>query len=520
MIGAVAGDIIGSVYEHWDPGTRDFPLFIPRSTFTDDSVLALAVAEAILDGRPYSEILREFGLRYPGAGYGGSFFRWLYEKDPQPYNSWGNGSAMRVPAVGFSFDTEEEVLREAELTACPTHNHPEGIKGAQAVALAVFLARKNAGKEEIRRQLSARFGYDLGRSIDRIQPGYQFDVSCQGSVPEAIIAFLDSGSFEEAIRNAVYLGGDSDTLACMAGAIAEAYYGGVPAEIVTETFLRLPKDLEDVLRRFEDKYGVDDKRGSGEKVKGRLKINGDWKGVPSEKKAGKEKKAAEENSVNKEIRESGYFKQYVGYMKSENTDTEGLSPADVEEVVEAEDAGDGAAELEDVYSLNASREREDRRREMSERGAWYHDNGTEVNTGKNLAIADRMRSVEFVEVLGDRYGIHACIPDFLLFLDILNPYESLLFFLSTADSLHIDLTGIAPNDYKNATVDAGGPVSVKEELNAGTMAAWLINRIFWSDAVDRAWWYTAHRRKYLPFLKSRISRRRFRKLSPVSRHVQ
>jgi ADP-ribosylglycohydrolase len=513
MIGVVAGDIIGSVYEHWDPGTRDFPLFIPRSVYTDDSVLALAVAEAILRGREYGEVIREFGLRYPDAGYGGSFFRWLREKDPKPYNSWGNGSAMRVPAVGFAFDSEERVLREAELTALPTHNHPEGTKGAQAVALAVFLARKNAGKEEIRKRLSDRFGYDLTRSVEEIQPDYSFDVSCQGSVPEAIIAFLDSSSFEEALRNAVFLGGDSDTLACMAGAVAEAFYGGVPRPIVTETLERLPEHLKDVLERFEARYGTTGTGGSKVEVKGRFKIDTDKidrdpKGGKSAKSAGSEKAAAEEEALNREILGSNYFKKNVGYMKSENTDTEKLTRAEIEEIDEADDAD----ELEDLYSLNATREREERRREMRERGTWYHDNGTEVTTGRHLAVAERKRSLEFIEKLEAGYGIEGCLPDYLLFLDILNPYESLLFFLSTAEEVHVDLTGISPEDIKNGTVEAGGPVPLKEELSAGTMAAWLINRIFWSDAVGKAWWYTGDRRGYHRLLKSRVSRKRFRRL--------
>ncbi|UCD79514.1 MAG: ADP-ribosylglycohydrolase family protein [Desulfobacterales bacterium] len=231
MIGAIAGDIIGSVYEHYPIKTKDFPLFDSRCRFTDDSVLTVAVADAILKGRSYSDSMREIGRRYPHAGYGGSFIQWLYSHDPQPYNSWGNGAAMRVSPVGFAFATEEQVLEEARKTAEISHNHPEGIKGAQATALAVFLARAGHDKEEIRKQISQRFGYDLGRGVDDIRPGYTFDVSCQGTVPEAIIAFLDSESYEDAVRNAVSLGGDSDTLACITGGFAEAFYGEVPMHI-------------------------------------------------------------------------------------------------------------------------------------------------------------------------------------------------------------------------------------------------------------------------------------------------
>ncbi len=224
MIGAIAGDIIGSVYEHSQIKTKDFPLFHPRSVFTDDTVLTVAVADAILTGRPYQLSVREIGRRYPGVGYGRAFIDWLHSDNPQPYNSWGNGSAMRVSSVGFAFDTENKVLKEAKKTAEISHNHLEGIKGAQATALSIFLARTGCEKEEIRMEISQRFGYDLKRTVDDIRPTYSFDVSCQGSVPEAIIAFLDSRSYEDAVRNAISLGGDSDTLACITGGIAEAFY--------------------------------------------------------------------------------------------------------------------------------------------------------------------------------------------------------------------------------------------------------------------------------------------------------
>ncbi len=250
MIGAIAGDIIGSVYERNPIKTKEFPLFHPECRFTDDSVLTVAVADAILSGRPYLESVREIGRRHPGAGYGGSFIQWLFSDDPQPYNSWGNGSAMRVSPVGFAFSTEAEVIRQAAMSAEISHNHPEGVKGARAAALAVFLARTGAGKDEIRSRIANDFGYDMNRAVDDIRPGYSFDVSCMGTVPEAIIAFLDSTSYEDAVRNAVSLGGDSDTLACITGAVAEAFYGEVPEFIREKVNSLLPPDLREISERF------------------------------------------------------------------------------------------------------------------------------------------------------------------------------------------------------------------------------------------------------------------------------
>jgi len=254
MIGAIAGDIIGSVYEGFPIKTKDFPLFSPSSTFTDDTVLTAAIAEAILTGRSYLHCLREIGRRYPKAGYGGNFIRWLLSEHPRPYNSWGNGSAMRVSPVGFAFTGEEAVLREAEKTAAVSHNHPEGIKGAQATALAIWLARTGRSKEEIRERISGGFGYDLDRSVIGIRPSYSFDISCQGTVPEAIISFLDSSSYEDAIRNAISLGGDSDTLACITGGIAEAFYGPVPEPIQAAVRKILPPDLLNITSKFYAKF--------------------------------------------------------------------------------------------------------------------------------------------------------------------------------------------------------------------------------------------------------------------------
>jgi ADP-ribosylglycohydrolase len=256
MLGAIAGDIIGSVYEQHSIKSKTFPLFDPRCTFTDDTVLTVAVAEAILTGQSYLACCRRIGRSYPHAGYGGSFFHWLHAEAPRPYNSWGNGAAMRVSPVGFAFATEEEVLLQARRTAEITHNHPEGIKGAQATALAVFMARTGHDKAAIKSCLVENFGYDLDRSIDGIRPGYSFDISCQGTVPEAIIAFLDASTYEDAVRNAVSLGGDSDTLACIAGGIADAYYGGVPEEIADKVKELLTPDLWKVVRTFGEKYRV------------------------------------------------------------------------------------------------------------------------------------------------------------------------------------------------------------------------------------------------------------------------
>ena len=253
MRGAIAGDVIGSRFEHFRFKDKEFPLISPQSRPTDDTVLTIAVAEALLGDGDYKAALRAWGRRYPRAGYGGGFRKWLQldEEKAVPYRSYGNGSAMRVSAVAWLRHTPEEVLAEAERTALPTHDHPEGIKGAQAVALAVFRARQGAGKDSIRDELTARFGYDLTRRLDDIRPGYRFDVTCQGSVPEALIAFLESTDWEDAVRNAISLGGDTDTQACMAGAVAEAFYGGVPAEAWNEVESRLPPDMLELLGRFD-----------------------------------------------------------------------------------------------------------------------------------------------------------------------------------------------------------------------------------------------------------------------------
>lgn len=254
MIGAIAGDIIGSVYEGFPIKTTEFELFTSNSRFTDDTVLTVAVADCILNGKDYAKTFKEYGRLYPNAGYGGMFRHWLRSDGLGPYNSFGNGSAMRVNPVGFAFDTLEKVLSEAKRSAEVTHNHPEGIKGAQAVAGAIFLARNHETKEEIKKYIESRFGYDLSQTLEEIRPNYSFDETCQGSVPQAIISFLESGSYEDAIRKAISLGGDSDTLACMTGGIAEAFYGGVPEHIENKVMEILDDRLREITLKFRKKY--------------------------------------------------------------------------------------------------------------------------------------------------------------------------------------------------------------------------------------------------------------------------
>jgi NAD-dependent SIR2 family protein deacetylase/ADP-ribosylglycohydrolase len=233
MLGAILGDIIGRPYENHRIKTKDFPLFCERSGISDDTVMTLAVAEGLVRGardpqateHEIEQAMLAMGERFPHAGYGGMFRQWLISDDPRPYGSFGNGSAMRVSPVAWFFDNLQDVEKFAALSARITHNHPEGIKGAQAVASAVFMARTGSSKDEIRDHISEKYHYDLSRTLDDIRPGYRFDSSCQGSVPEAIIAFLESTGFEDALRNAVSLGGDGDTQAAIAGSIAEAFYG-------------------------------------------------------------------------------------------------------------------------------------------------------------------------------------------------------------------------------------------------------------------------------------------------------
>ncbi|MDR3227615.1 MAG: ADP-ribosylglycohydrolase family protein [Prevotellaceae bacterium] len=254
MIGAIAGDIIGSVYEWHNVKTTEFALFSEKSKFTDDTVLTVAVADSLLNNKDFAKTIWEYGNRNRGRGYGGRFRAWLDNKNPQPYLSYGNGSAMRVSAVGFAYNNLEEVLEVAKQTAEVTHNHPEGIKGAQAVAAAVFLAKQGKTKEEIKKYVSETFLYNLDFSLDEIRPTYTFDVSCQGSVPQSIVAFLESTDFENAIRLAISIGGDSDTIACIAGGIASAYYKVIPNEILNFVYDKLPNEFIEILDEFDKKF--------------------------------------------------------------------------------------------------------------------------------------------------------------------------------------------------------------------------------------------------------------------------
>lgn len=268
MYGAILGDIIGSPFE-FDRGdkTKDFKLFSRRSHFTDDSVMTLAVCEALLkvgQDATVKEIedtvissMQSWGRRYPRAGYGGYFRRWLTARHPEPYNSFGNGSAMRVSAVGWLYDSLEKTRIVAKATANVTHNHPEGIKGAEATASAIFMARNGSSKEEIKKYIENEFHYDLNRTLDEIRPSFHMDETCQKTVPEAIIAFLEARDFEDAIRNAVSLGGDTDTLGAITGSIAEAYFG-ISETLISECRNRINKDMRDVVDAFYSFVRKDD----------------------------------------------------------------------------------------------------------------------------------------------------------------------------------------------------------------------------------------------------------------------
>ena len=253
MIGALAGDIIGSVYEWNNIKTREFELFSPDCFFTDDSILTVALADTILTGTPYRENLKKFTRLYPKGGYGGRFSRWAFSGETEPYNSWGNGAAMRISPAGWAYGDLETVLEKAEEFTAVTHNHPEGIKGGQATAAVVFLARTGETREAIRKYVEEEFGYDLSRTVEEIRPGYTFDESCQGTVPPALRAFLEAEDFEDAIRAAVSLGGDTDTVACITGAAAGAFFG-VPGEIGEKVYSILDRRLGEITREFTARY--------------------------------------------------------------------------------------------------------------------------------------------------------------------------------------------------------------------------------------------------------------------------
>lgn len=254
MIGAIAGDIIGSIYEWHNLKTTEFELFTHGCRFTDDTVLTVALADAILSESDYGFKLKEYFHRYPNAGYGSSFAEWAQSPLSLPYNSWGNGAAMRISPAGFAYETLEVTIKKAESFTSITHDHPEGIKGGCATAAAIFLARTGRSKSEIKAFIETNYGYNLDRTLDEIRPTYHFDVSCQGTVPEAIVAFLESNDYEDAIRKAISLGGDSDTLACITGGIAQAFFGGVPDWIMEKVYSILDEPLGEITKQFMAKF--------------------------------------------------------------------------------------------------------------------------------------------------------------------------------------------------------------------------------------------------------------------------
>lgn len=263
MIGAILGDIVGSIYEFDNIKTKEFELFDKECFFTDDSVMTIAIAEALMQYENIDEInidefkeklidvMHEIGIKYPDCGYGGHFLMWILRNKREPYNSFGNGSAMRVSSVGWYAKSLKETELIAKVTAEVSHNHPEGIKGAVATAGAVFLARTGSTMDEIKQYISKYYSIDF--TIDEIRPLYDYDITCQGTVPQAMQAFFESESFEDAIRNAISIGGDSDTLAAITGAVAEAYYG-IPDELKETALSYLDERLLDITERFEEKY--------------------------------------------------------------------------------------------------------------------------------------------------------------------------------------------------------------------------------------------------------------------------
>ena len=260
MIGSIIGDIVGSIYEFHNIKTKDFEFFNSRGSYTDDSILTLATADWILNGGDIAHYYSRYAIDYPlpMGGYGSMFMEWVdctrWDKKFYPYNSCGNGSAMRVGPVGWAYDNEKEVLAKAKESAECTHNHPEGIKGAQATALCIFMARNGASKEDIRQEIEKTFQYNLHFTCDEIRPIYRWGATCQDSVPQAIVSFLDGNDFEDSIKNAISIGGDSDTIGCITGSIAEAFFG-VPVELRERAMSYLPKGFKAVISEFENKYG-------------------------------------------------------------------------------------------------------------------------------------------------------------------------------------------------------------------------------------------------------------------------
>ena len=254
MLGAIAGDVFCASYEFDSTKYADVDLFERDRFFTDDTVLTIATADALLTDGDYTRAYREWGHRYPNCTWGLRFKGWLFSDDPLPYNSYGNGSAMRVSPVGWAFDTLDETLAEAARSAAVSHNHSEGIKGAQATAAAIFLARTGATREDIRSEITDRFGYDLERTVAEIRPDYHFDETCQGSVPEALIAFLDADDYEQTLQLVISLGGDADTQGAIAGAVAEAFWDGIPEVIEAETRRCLAQDMTEIVDRFKSHF--------------------------------------------------------------------------------------------------------------------------------------------------------------------------------------------------------------------------------------------------------------------------
>jgi ADP-ribosylglycohydrolase len=445
MLGAIVGDILGSAYEGIPVKSKRFAAFVRGSRFTDDTVLTCAVALSLLRGRPYADTLRELGMRYPDAGYGGSFRRWMMEGIVMDGGSYGNGSAMRASPVGWAFDSAEEVLREAKASALPTHGHPEGIKGAQAAALGVFLARKGASKEDIRRELSGRFGYDLSRSVDGIRPSYSFEVSCQLSVPEAIIAFLDSTDCEDAMRNAVSLGGDTDTQAAIAGAIAEAFYGGVPESLAVPALARLDSALYDIAA---EAYGR-------------------WRPAEAPRLAAMRAKALARALAEPESQEE-----------------------EPEELVEVE-----TQDAQEAWG----RCRED----MVANGAWYEALGAfkgsslgpaapvyvKVEGPKLLALGRSDFYLSFIEDLKGALGSRYYQSDYMAWIDPADPYASLEYYIKTAERIEFSLEGIEPAELRRATSGSGGPKPNRGELGTRFMTSWEMNRVFWGPELARTRWH-------------------------------
>ena len=504
MYGLIAGDMIGSIYEHRRVASYDFPLFHPWSTWTDDTVLGLAIAYAIRHGIPYDQALRSFARLYPDAGYGGSFIDWFSEDGAPSYYSWGNGSAMRVAAVGYAFDSLDRVLSEARSTALPTHNHPEGIRGAQAVAGAVFLARTGRTKDEIREFVTDEIGYELSAPVEHLRQTYSFDVSCQGSVPQAVRCYLDSQTWEEAVRNAVYIGGDSDTLAAIAGSIAEAFYGAVPEPVVRRIQEALPHDLQSVLEDFVFHYGF-----AGRLVTSPQILAGPLQTDDQDSDFSMGSNHAEGTVPTPDtVRDSEYFQHNVGFMPSDAVDVSAMTPIEVDESSDDETA----VEMEDLYSVEATGARESRRTIMRETGRWYHDNGRPVSEPKQLVVSTPAMHVQRASEVARITSAEACIPDFLLFLNLHNVYESLRFFLHTADAVHVFLDDFPSDGIGRATGHSISPADRKEALQTRSAMVWLINQLYWSEKVDRATWYTSDPAAGMELLGHRVAAARVKPL--------